>query len=67
MGIGPQRRPRGCLDATIAWMAKFKPAKGKSKVSTNPRAGLPCVILLISGMVLMMLFFFLVMRDTANR
>jgi hypothetical protein len=45
-------------------MAKFKPVRGKkSKTSVAPQAGLPCVILVISGMLLVMLFLYFVMRN----
>ena len=60
---------RNCLaarlyDATIAGMGKFKPARGKkSKTTAVPSAGLPCVIMLISGMFLGMLFLYFVMRN----
>jgi hypothetical protein len=42
-------------------MAKFKPARPKSKSSAVPRGGLPCVILVFSGfaLVLLLLFFLL--------
>ena len=43
-------------------MAKFKLAKGKHKSSALPNRGLPCVILLISGMALLLLFVFLVLK-----
>lgn len=48
--------------ATIALMAKFKPAKGKHKKPALPQGGLPCVILVISAMALLLLFVFLVMK-----
>jgi hypothetical protein len=43
-------------------MAKFKPAKVKSKSSAPPRGGLPCVILLCSGIALVLLFLYFVMK-----
>ena len=43
-------------------MPKFKPAKGKSKSSLSPQGGLPCVILMISGFVLVLLFLYFVMK-----
>jgi hypothetical protein len=43
-------------------MAKFKPAKAKRKSSVSPQGGLPCVILLASGIVLVMLFLYFVMK-----
>lgn len=45
-------------------MAKFKPARGKGKRSSAPPAGaLSCVILVLVGMVLVMLFLYFVMRN----
>ena len=44
------------------WMAKFKPAKAKSKSRVAPQGGLPCVILLASGFVLVLLFIYFVMK-----
>jgi hypothetical protein len=52
---------------TIAFMAKFKPAKGKGKSSTAPQGGLPCVILVIVGMLLVMLFLYLVMTQSSTK
>jgi hypothetical protein len=43
-------------------MAKFKPVRPKSKSVTAPRGGLPCVILLLSGLALVLLFLFFVMK-----
>ncbi|HMD70747.1 MAG TPA: hypothetical protein VKF41_05355 [Bryobacteraceae bacterium] len=47
-------------------MAKFKPAKGKARKSRAPQGGIPCVILVISGMLLVGLFLYYVMTH-ANR
>ena len=44
------------------WMAKFKPAKGKSKSRAAPQGGLPCVILLGSGFALVLFFLYFVMK-----
>jgi hypothetical protein len=41
-------------------MAKFKPAKAKSKSRAAAQGGLPCVILVASGIVLMLLFLYFV-------
>jgi hypothetical protein len=50
--------------ATIALMGKFKPARGKAKGKTaRPPAALPCVVLVLVGMVLVMLFLYFVMRN----
>ncbi|HTT65975.1 MAG TPA: hypothetical protein VMG35_29195 [Bryobacteraceae bacterium] len=43
-------------------MAKFKPVRVKSKSSAPPQGGLPCVILLASGFVLVLLFLYFVMK-----
>ena len=63
----PRRRAFGCAnppDATIAFgMAKFKPAKGKSKTRAVPQGGLPCVILVIGGFILVLLFVYFVMKN----
>ena len=45
-------------------MGKFKPAKGKPKTSAAPAAGLPCVILLIAGMFMVMIFLYFAMRQS---
>ncbi len=43
-------------------MAKFKPAGKKAKQSAKPAAAVPCVILLIVGFALVMLFLYFVMK-----
>jgi len=45
-------------------MAKFKPAKGKSKNAVIPQGGIACVILVIGGMFLLMLFMYFVMKTS---
>ena len=45
-------------------MAKFKPARKKPKAGA-PQSGIPCLILLISGMLLLMLFLYLVMKSAS--
>ena len=42
-------------------MAKFKPAKKKSKGPAAPQGGLPCVILAVIILVLGMLFLYYIM------
>jgi hypothetical protein len=42
-------------------MAKFKPAKGKARKTRAPQGGVPCVILVISAMILVGLFLYYVM------
>jgi hypothetical protein len=44
-------------------MAKFKPARGKARKSRAPQGGIPCVILVISAMLLVMLFLYYVMKN----
>jgi hypothetical protein len=46
-------------------MARFKPVKGKRQRGPSARqaAGLPCVIIVIGGMILLMLFLYLVMKN----
>ena len=44
-------------------MGKFKPARGKKGKAVRPPAALPCVILVLVGMVLVMLFLYFVMRN----
>jgi len=43
-------------------MAKFKPVKPKRKTAPVPQGGLPCVILVLSAMVLLMLFIYFAMK-----
>jgi len=43
-------------------MAKFKPAKPKAKSRAAAPGGLPCVILMASGFVLVLLFLYFVMK-----
>lgn len=43
-------------------MAKIKPAGSKSKKSSN-RGALPCLLLVISGIALITLLFFTMMRS----
>jgi len=44
-------------------MAKFKPAHAKKKAAGPPRSGVPCIILLIFGMVLILLLFYAVVKS----
>jgi hypothetical protein len=46
-------------------MGKFKPARGKSKAKSGPPGGLACVVLVLIGMGLVMLFLYMVMRGAA--
>jgi hypothetical protein len=45
-------------------MAKFKPARAKAKGTPAPPGGLPCVILLIAGIVLVMLFLYWILASS---
>jgi len=48
-------------------VAKFKPARGKRKAGQGaPAAALPCVILILVGMVLIMLFLYFVLSSTKS-
>jgi hypothetical protein len=44
-------------------MAKFKPARGKPKRTAPPPGAVSCVILILAGMLLVMLFMYFVMRN----
>lgn len=44
-------------------MAKFKAARGKAKIAA-PRAGVPCLILLISGLLLLSLLFYMMIKSS---
>lgn len=48
--------------ATIASMAKFKPVRPKKKAAAPPPGAVPCVVLIILGMVLVMLFLYFAMK-----
>ena len=45
-------------------MAKFKPVKAKTKSTPRVQGGLPCVILLISGVILVMLFMYWILSSS---
>jgi hypothetical protein len=48
-------------------MAKFKPARGKKAKATGPPQGaLSCVVLIIAGMLLVMLFMYFVMKSSSG-
>ena len=44
-------------------MAKFKPVKAKAKGSPSPQGGVGCVVLLVAGIVLLLLFMYFVMKN----
>ena len=47
-------------------MAKYKPVKGKAKSGpAMPKNGVPCLILLVLGMALALLFVYLVMKSSS--
>ncbi len=49
-------------------MAKFKPARAKSKSDTPSlptRQGIPCLVLLVSGIILTMLLLFWVLKNAS--
>ncbi len=43
-------------------MAKFKPVRPKGKQQPQVKGGLPCVVLVIGGVIAIMLLLFLVMK-----
>jgi len=45
-------------------MAKFKPARAKTKGAPPPQGGLPCAILVIGGLVLVMLFIYWILASS---
>jgi hypothetical protein len=47
-------------------MAKFKPPKGKRTSRAVPQSAVPCVIFIIGGIVLLMLFLYLVLRSSGQ-
>jgi hypothetical protein len=44
-------------------MAKFRPIRGKKKDTGPVRSGVPCIILMVTGMVLLLLLFYAVMKS----
>jgi hypothetical protein len=48
-------------------MARFKPAKGKAKAEANmPRAGLPCLVLIVLVIVLTMALMYYSLKSSAS-
>ncbi len=43
-------------------MAKFKPVRAKAKQQPQIRGGLPCVVIVITGVLAIMVLLFLVMK-----
>ena len=48
------------------FMAKFKPARGKAKAGPAPQGALPCVVLVIAGILLIMMFMWWVLRNAGG-
>ncbi|MGD0499740.1 MAG: hypothetical protein ABSC23_15030 [Bryobacteraceae bacterium] len=46
-------------------MPHFKPAKKKKDRAPTPKPGLPCLILVLLGMLLIMLILYMMMRSAA--
>jgi hypothetical protein len=44
-------------------MAKFRLARAKKKNTGPAKSGVPCIILMVAGMVLMLLLFYAVMKS----
>jgi hypothetical protein len=65
----PNRLPGDHLSApgaTIAFMAKFKPAKAKKRNAPAPQGAIPCVILVILAIAAVMLLLFFVMKSSSG-
>jgi multisubunit Na+/H+ antiporter MnhB subunit len=52
--------------ATIAFMAKFKPAKAKKPSVPAPQGAIPCVVLVILAIAGVMLLLFFVMKSSSG-
>ena len=46
-------------------MAKYKPATGKKKPAQT-RGLVPCLILIVSGVIIMSLFFYFMLKSAAS-
>ena len=44
-------------------MAKFKAIRAKKKSAGPVKSGVPCIILMVAGMVLLLLLFYAVMKS----
>jgi hypothetical protein len=53
-------------DATIGFMAKFRPIRANAKKTSRPQGAAGCVILILLIMVGVMVFLYLVMKSNAN-
>ncbi len=49
--------------ATIAIVAKFKAARGKKRTPQIPQGGMACVVVVIAGIFLVMVFLFYVLKN----
>jgi hypothetical protein len=47
-------------------MAKFKPAGKKKAATSRPGGAIPCIVLVVLGIVLMSLLFWAVLRSAAS-
>jgi hypothetical protein len=47
-------------------MAKFKPPRGKRTRKGVPQGALPCVVIIIGGIALLMLFLYLVLKNSGQ-
>ena len=47
-------------------MAKFKPPRGKRTSKVVPQGALPCVVFIIGGILLVMLFLFCVLKNSGQ-
>jgi hypothetical protein len=45
-------------------MAKFRPIRAKKKNTGPAKSGVPCIILMVAGMVLLLLLFYAMMKST---
>jgi hypothetical protein len=48
---------------TIAFVAKYKLARGKAKTASRPQGALPCVVFLILAMFLVMFILYYGMKN----
>jgi hypothetical protein len=59
-------RLRYCTGDTIAFMAKFKPVRAKTKAMPRPQGAIGCVVLVILLMIGVGIFLYLVMTSHAS-
>jgi hypothetical protein len=46
-------------------MGKYKPVKAKSDAPPQMKAGLPCIVFLVLGMILVMILLYEVMKNAS--